>query len=88
MASKKNTADYEQLGKALAALVETGYVNKRQLYKVSFIKGLFSGLGGVIGATILITILLWALSLFSNIPVLGRLADRFNSTIQTSVNKQ
>jgi hypothetical protein len=73
---------YEQLGKMLVNIYETGYLDKRQSYKNSFIKGVLAGLGGVIGATLVVGLLLWVLTLFSDVPLLGRITHNVNQTIQ------
>ena len=46
---KKTPKEYEQLGKAVASIFESGYLDKKQAYKTSFLKGIAGGLGGVIG---------------------------------------
>lgn len=68
----------------LVSIYESGYLNKKEAYKMSFIKGLLAGFGGVLGATILVALLLWALSLFSNLPFIGQIAENVTHTIQTS----
>ena len=78
---KKN---YEQLGKMVASIYESGYLDKKQAYKTSFIKGVVSGLGGVIGATVVVALLIWILSLFGNIPLVGKFADKANNTIESA----
>ena len=83
MAKKPNTKkDYEELGKIVASIYESGYLDVRKSYKNSFIKGMLSGLGGVIGATLVLALLLWVLSLFSRIPLLDRYVDNVKQTIE------
>ncbi len=74
--------EYEKLGKLLFSIGEIGTKNKRELYKVQFIKGLIAGFGGVIGATVVIGILLFMLSVFKNIPLIGDVADNITNTIE------
>ena len=84
MPKPKTTKEYEQLGRVVASIYESGYLDKKQAYKTSFIKGIFSGLGGVIGATVLVALLLWTLSLFSNVPLLGKLTHTVQNTIDAA----
>jgi hypothetical protein len=73
---------YEQLGRMLVNIYETGYLDKKQSYKNSFIKGILAGLGGVIGATLVVGVLLWALTFFSDVPFIGRISNNIHQTIQ------
>jgi len=42
--------------------------NRVQVYKMNFFRGVFFGFGSVIGGTIVIALLVWALSLLTDIP--------------------
>lgn len=42
--------------------------NRRQVYSMNFIRGLFFGVGSVIGGTIVIGIIIWLLSLLVDLP--------------------
>jgi hypothetical protein len=75
--------DYEKLGRLLVSIGEIGFKNKHQLYRASFLKGMVSGLGGVIGATIVVALLLFILSLIGEIPFVGELTDPIKNTIQS-----
>jgi hypothetical protein len=73
---------YEQLGRMLANIYESGYIDRNQTYKMSFIKGLMTGLGGVIGATLLVALLLWILAAISDVPLIERITDPIYETIK------
>lgn len=46
----------------LESLFNDMYENRRQIYWMNFIRGLFFGLGSVLGGTILIALLVWLLA--------------------------
>lgn len=75
--------DYEQLGHMLQNIYESGYIDRNTLYKTSFLKGIVAGLGGVIGATIVVALLLWILSILVETPIVGPLFDNLQDTIQS-----
>lgn len=73
----------QQFASLIKDLYESGYINRKDVYKMSFIKGVLTGFGGVIGATIFVAILLWLLTVFQNIPVAGRLFDNAKQQVQS-----
>jgi hypothetical protein len=77
------TVEYEKLGRQLVELYETGYFDRRQVYKMTFIKGVLAGFGGVIGATIVVALILWLLSFFNEVPLLGPFIEDAQNTIQS-----
>jgi hypothetical protein len=79
----KQKIDHEQLGKMLVNIYETGYIDRNQAYKMSFVKGLLAGFGGVIGATLVVALVLWMLSFFQEIPLVDRVYDNLQSQVQT-----
>jgi hypothetical protein len=88
MASRKqggrelSSKDYEKLGRLLESVFESGYYNHKRVYRINFARGLFFGLGSVLGGTIVLAILLWALSLFSEIPIIGNFVDAIETTVE------
>lgn len=80
---KQSKQEYERLGKMLVDIYETGFSDRKKLLKHSFLRGLAAGFGGVLGATILIAILIWVLSLLDNVPLLGRVFENLRSTVQS-----
>ncbi len=79
----KSAQEYEELGRIVASVYESGYLDRAKSYRMSFVKGLFQGLGGAIGATILVALLIWILSLFSQVPLVGRLTNDLRDTVNT-----
>jgi hypothetical protein len=85
--NKRTAKDYEELGRMLESIFESGYINRLQTYKMSFVKGVVAGFGGVVGATLVVAILLWALSLLHNVPFVNRITDNVRNTVQQSEMK-
>lgn len=75
--------DYEQLGKMMENIYQSGYIDRNQLYKMSFLKGLVTGLGGVVGATIVVGLLLWFLSIFDTLPLIGPFLENLQQTLES-----
>ncbi len=83
--TKKTKVNYERLGKAVedALILDYIYVlhsTKRQIWS-SFVRGIFAGLGGVLGATVGIATLVAMLQLFTGIP--GGIGNFFQNLGQT-----
>lgn len=76
-------ADPTDLGRMLVNIYESGYLDSNQAYKMSFIKGVLAGFGGVIGATIVIALVIWVLSLFSEVPLIGRFVESIEQTVNS-----
>lgn len=74
--------DYEKLGKQVASLYDAINPDRKGLYRTAFLKGIVTGLGGVIGATLVVALLAWILSLSHNIPFIGDITDNLQQTIQ------
>lgn len=85
MAQAENTPSKEQIQhakEALELLFASQYIDKKQLYFENFLRGLFFGLGTIIGTAIALTLGLWILSLFDSIPLIGPVVENIESSIQ------
>jgi len=85
-ANKKSGVNYEKLGKAVEDALVLDYIyvlhsTRRQVWS-SFIRGVFAGLGGVIGATVGVAVLVAILQLFGGAPVVGQFFQELGQTIQ------
>lgn len=56
----------------LEELFNDMYDDRRNIYLMNFIRGLFFGLGSALGATVVIAILIWVLSWFVDFPGIGQ----------------
>ena len=57
--------------------------SRAEVYKMNFFRGIFMGVGTVIGGTVVIALLVWVLSWFVNIPGIGGTAEQIQQTIQS-----
>lgn len=76
--------NHDEIAKALEILFATDYIDKKKLYVSNFLRGMAFSAGGIIGATVIIALLLWVLSLFDNVPLVGPLFENTRETIEQS----
>lgn len=81
--ASRTKVDYEDLGRRLESIYLTGYVSRKEMMKMSFLKGVATGFGGVVGATIVVALLVWALSLFDTVPLVGPMVDSIENTVNS-----
>jgi len=86
MASRKPASDAQLSAKALEALLATGYIDKKRLYLENFLRGVFFSIGTILGATIGIALLLWILSLFNNVPLVGDVVKNVQQSVNSAKN--
>ncbi|HMH70497.1 MAG TPA: DUF5665 domain-containing protein [Candidatus Saccharimonadales bacterium] len=55
---------------------------RSEVYKMNFVRGIFFGLGSVLGGTILIALFAWLLSLFVGVPWIGQPIQQVQQSIQ------
>lgn len=81
---KKN--DVKKLRLEAARLAEimnrAEYVKPRQLYLQNFIRGVFFGFGSLLGATLLVAVLVWLLSIFDSLPLVGPMMENARQIIR------
>lgn len=75
---------YDQIAKALEALVDSGHIDHSRVYKVNFWRGVFFGLGAALGGTLVVASIIYILSLFTQIPVVGDLVETVRDSIDAS----
>ncbi|MDR0591200.1 MAG: DUF5665 domain-containing protein [Candidatus Nomurabacteria bacterium] len=75
--TKPNPAEQE----VVRDLLENYYTNRRRVYKQNFIRGVFFGMGTFVGGTIVVALVIWLLSVFTDIP--GGVGDFVKAVIDT-----
>lgn len=73
---------YEEMGRLLESIYETNYANRWRMYRVAFGKGVLAGLGGVLGATVVVGLLLWVLSLVEHIPFVPDVSQKLEQSLE------
>tara|TARA_B100001027_G_scaffold182330_2_gene133964 strand:- start:293 stop:580 length:288 start_codon:yes stop_codon:yes gene_type:complete len=83
---EKNDNEIKKLGEAIKSLNNNNifkiYNSTKKILFVSFLKGLASGLGWIIGATILVSLLTYILSQIEFIPILGDIVSQLIEEIE------
>ena len=67
----------------LEELFNDFYDDRRHIYRMNFIRGIFFGLGSVLGGTVVVALAVWILSLFVQIPGIGDAAQQAQSTLES-----
>ncbi len=83
--AKKIHADNER-GSRASLIEELFYDFNRsrvEIYKMNFVRGIFFGLGSVLGGTVVIAVMVWILSLFVDFPGIGDTIQQLQSTLRS-----
>jgi hypothetical protein len=64
-------------------LYQESYKDRKRIYHVSFFRGIFFGLGSVIGGTIIIAIVIWLFSFLVDLPGIGNFFRELIETINS-----
>lgn len=63
------------------------YNDRRNIYMMNFFRGIFFGLGSVIGGTIVVALIVWILSFFVQLPGIGDAVQEAQDSLQTEQKK-
>lgn len=59
------------------------YDDRRNVYIMNFVRGIFFGLGSVIGATVVVALVVWIMSFFVQLPWVGDTIEQTQSELQS-----
>lgn len=65
----------------LEELFNDFYIRRKQVYKMNFVRGIFFGLGSALGGTIVIALIIWLISLFTNFPLVGQYFEQTKDSL-------
>lgn len=68
----------------LEQLFSDHYKYRWRIYQMNFFRGIFFGAGSALGASLVLALLLWTLSLFTDLPVVGNFFEQSQTTIEKS----
>lgn len=80
----------QQIGARRALLEELFndfYKYRHNVYKVNFVRGIFFGLGSVLGATVVVAFIVWVMSFFVQLPFIGQSVQQAQDQIQSRQGK-
>jgi len=80
--SELSPSDATLAAQALEKLLSAQTASKKHIYTQNFLRGFFFSIGGILGATVGIALLLWFLSLFNQVPFLGEFSQKVQYTVQ------
>ena len=82
---KKNESEAKHV--VLEELFNDLYRNRVRVYKINFVRGILFGAGSAIGGTIVLALIVWILSLFVNLPVIGDLFENAQQSIEQTTDE-
>ncbi len=80
---KKDDKKFIEMGKQVAAILDTAGASRKTIMTNSFFRGLAQGFGAVVGGTILVALLIWVLGLFDEVPILNNAVNAVKDTIKS-----
>lgn len=60
------------------------YKSRISIYWMNFMRGVFFGFGSIVGATIVVAIFIWVMSLFTDIPGIGDFFESISRSVESS----
>ncbi|MET1032902.1 MAG: DUF5665 domain-containing protein [Candidatus Saccharimonadales bacterium] len=79
---KMNDQKRIEFAKQLEDFYQSSHADVRKIMTQAFLKGIATGLGVFLGGTIVVGLLLWALSGLSNLPFVGDISKAAEHSIQ------
>lgn len=85
MATKPNKDERQQRDATRGVFEEffqDYFAHRRKVYWLNFVRGVFFGLGSVLGGTVVIAALLWVLSFLNQVPFLTEVVEKVQNSIE------
>ena len=92
MGSRKRLVTEGAVAKEAAALDKTRqsvlddvfndlYQHRRRVYRVNFIRGMFFGMGSVLGGALIVMVIVWMASMFTEYPFISQILESLKNSI-------
>jgi hypothetical protein len=81
LSAKMTDVERIEFAKQLEDFYEVSYADLKKVLTFSFLKGVATGLGVFLGGTIVVSLVLWILSLFSALPFVGNISQSAEQSI-------
>lgn len=75
-------SDYERLGREIEHVISSSYTTTYRAVFFSMLRGMATGIGYVIGASVAVVILFWILSGLERIPFIGESFENIRQSIE------
>lgn len=82
---KKNEVESKKA--VLEEIFNDLYDSRPRIYKLNFIRGILFGAGSALGGTLALALIVWILSLFVNLPVIGDLFENAQQSIERTADE-
>lgn len=90
-ASKRDSSNKKNEVESKKAVLEEVfndlYESRSRIYKLNFVRGLMFGAGSALGGTIVLALVVWILSLFVNVPIIGDYFENAQQSIESTTDK-
>lgn len=86
LASNKEKNERQARRAVLEDLFYDLHSSRREIYTMNFFRGIFFGLGSVLGGTIVVTLIIWSLSFFTDLPFVGEQIQQVQESLRTDKN--
>lgn len=70
----------------LDELFHDWYIDRKRIYWMNLMRGIFFGVGSLLGGTIVVALLLWLLSVLGGAPIIGDFFVEVSDTIEEGTN--
>lgn len=82
ISAKMTDAQRIEFAKQLEDFYEVSYADIKKIMTMAFLKGAATGLGVFLGGTIIVSLVLWILSLLPSLPFIGNLSESAEQSIE------